>query len=398
MKAQGLADKRPTRPANARQVGRVLDQIQLLQIDSVNVLTRSHYLPLFSRLGLYDRQIVDRLSGKAPRRFVEYWAHEASFVLPSLLPELRVWQRRTWMGAQGMQEDERAELSALVLDCLAVSRPLTAREVADRIGYGARPDRSEWGWNWSAVKRILEQLFAEGVVSAASRTKQFERRYTLMEKVAPAPPDVGSRPDPDAALTRLISVAARAHGIGTVKCFADYFRTPVRESGEAVARLVEEGVLEPVNVLGWNKRVYRHCEAQIPRKAQGRALLSPFDSLIFERTRLEALFGFHYRLEIYTPAERRQYGYYVLPFLLGEEIVARVDLKADRERSVLIVRSAFAETHAPVETPAELSTELQLMAEWLGLGGVIVESDGELADALKTRLISGEESAEGTKT
>lgn len=386
LKAQGLADSRPTSPVTARQVGRCLDRIQLLQIDSVNVLSRSHYLPLFSRLGSYDRAIIDRLSGKAPRRVVEYWAHEASFVLPSLLPELRVWQRRTWMGASRMDSVLLEKLSVLVLDCLGTSKPLTARQVTDRIGYEQGQSGEEWGWNWGPVKRVLEHLFAEGVISAASRTTQFERQYTLMENVAVPSSASGGQPDPNTALRTLISAAAQAHGIGTVRCFADYFRTPIRKSAEAVTTLVEEGVLEPVEVRGWNRRVYRHGDAQLPRKAVGRALLSPFDSLVFERTRLEELFGFHYRLEIYTPAEQRRYGYYVLPFLLGEAIVARVDLKADRNRSVLVVRSAFAESHAPPETAADLAAELQLMARWLDLYDVVIEPGGDFMDALELEL------------
>jgi len=381
--AQGLDKGRPTGPVSSRTVGRTFARLQLVQIDSVNVLARSHFLPFFSRLGNYDRSILQRMSATHPRRMVEYWAHEASYIRPEHFSDLRLWQKRSWVGAHSMDPALRATISARILETLATARPLTAAQIADRIGHVEEKQNANWGWNWSAVKRVLEHLFEEGLVSAASRTEQFERRYTLTARVLPhlhsAAPAQG---DPVPALHRLIDAAAQAHGIGTVRCFADYFRTPVKAAAASVEHLVEAGRLEPVTVAGWNREVFLHSEARLPRSATGRALLSPFDSLVFERRRLEELFGFHYRIEIYTPEHKRRYGYYVLPFLLRDRIVARVDLKADRTGGKLLARSAFAEPGAPLDTAVELAAELRLMAEWLGLRGVEVCPQGDLAGEL----------------
>ena len=380
--AQGLVQERPTGLVTGRQVGRTFDRLRLLQIDSVNVLVRSHYLPFFSRLGGYDVDILHRFAGKAPRRMMEYWAHEASYIKPQDFADLRQWQRRRWVGAAGMDPALVQDLTAKILGTLASSRGLTARAVAERIGHAAHQPKTDWGWNWNAVKRVLEDLFEQGLVSAAARTPQFERLYTLTERVLPAPHNAQYRPDPEQAMLRLIEAAALAHGIGTVKCFADYFRVPVRAAADAVRTLEAAGKLEAVQVDGWRGDVYLHAEAARPRRATGRALLSPFDSLVFERQRVERLFGFRYRIEIYTPAPKRTYGYYVLPFLLGDRLCARVDLKADRASGRLVVRAAHAEADAPPGTAAELAAELADMAEWLSLDAVVVEERGGLAPAL----------------
>ncbi|MGW6174620.1 winged helix-turn-helix domain-containing protein [Arthrobacter sp. NPDC055138] len=393
--AQGLAKERPTGLVTARQVGRTFDRLRLLQIDSVNVLVRSHYLPFFSRLGGYDVDILHRLAGKAPRRMIEYWAHEASYIKPEDFADLRQWQRRRWVGAAGMDPDVVRDLSARILDALATSRGLTARAVADRIGHEETRAKTDWGWNWNAVKRVLEALFEQGLVSAAARTPQFERLYTLTDRVLPAPHDAGHRPHPEEAMLRLTEAAARAHGIGTVKCFADYFRVPARAAAGAVRALEAAGTLERVEVDGWKGEVYLHAGAARPRRATGRALLSPFDSLVFERQRVERLFDFRYRIEIYTPAAKRTYGYYVLPFLLGDRLCARVDLKADRPAGRLVVRSAHSEVDAPPGTAAELAAELAAMAGWLALDRVAVEDRGDLAAGLAREVAKR---AQGTKT
>ncbi|MDQ0075240.1 winged helix-turn-helix domain-containing protein [Arthrobacter oryzae] len=381
--AQGLDKGRPAGPVTARAVGRTFDRLHLVQIDSVNVLARSHYLPFFSRLGNYDRAILHRMASRHPRRMMEYWAHEASFIRPDHFPDLLLWQSRKWVGASAMDPELRTGVAAKVLEELANSKPLTAAELTVRIGHVEDRRTDNWGWNWNAVKRVLEHLFEEGLVSASSRTEQFERRYTPTGKVF-SPLDGGgdSGADPAAAMDRLIAAAARAHGIGTVRCFADYFRTPLRAAAISVQHLVDLGTLEPVSVRGWDRPVYRHVDAKLPRAATGRALLSPFDSLVFERRRLEELFGFHYRIEIYTPEAKRRFGYYVLPFLLRDGIVARVDLKADRAAGHLLARAAHAEPNAPADTAVELAAELQLMAEWLELDRVVVTPAGDLAPAL----------------
>jgi uncharacterized protein YcaQ len=370
-------------------VGRTFDRLQLLQIDSVNVLTRAHYLPLFSRLGNYDVEILHRFAGKAPRRMVEYWAHEASYIRPDHFNDLRVWQKRKWVGASAMDPDTRDDLSERIMQALASSRPLSARAVAERIGHAETRSTAQWGWNWNAAKRVLEDLFERGDVSAAGRNAQFERLYALTGQVMPKGVDPSERPEKDDAMVRLIDAAATAHGIGTLKCFADYFRIPVQPAAAALQQLLAEGRVEEVAVDGWQGPHYLHTEALRPRAARGRALLGPFDSLVFERRRLERLFHFHYRIEIYTPAAQRRYGYYVLPFLLRESLCARVDLKADRSAGLLLVKGAFGEADAPADTAVELAAELELMSRWLGLDGVRVEDRGDLAGPLKI-LLSGQ--------
>lgn len=380
--AQGLAKERPTSLVTARQVGRTFERLQVVQIDSVNVLARSQYLPFFSRLGAYDVDIVHRLAGQGPRRMMEYWAHEASYIRPEHFPDLRVLQQRRWVGASGMAPQVRGDLATRIMDLLESARPLTARQVTVRLDHTEVHERTDWGWNWNSVKQILEDLFEKGEVSSAGRTAQFERRYTPTRRILPGAVDAQHRPDHQDAVLRLTESAAAAHGIGTVRCFADYFRLRVRDVAAAVPELVRRQVLEPVTVNGWNRTVYRHVDAVLPRKTSGRALLSPFDSLVFERQRLQELFGFHYRIEIYTPAQKRRYGYYVLPFLLRDRMVGRVDLKADRAAGRLLVRGSYAEPDAPADTAVELCAELRAMAAWLFLEEVVVEPVGDLAPAL----------------
>lgn len=380
--AQGLDKGRPSGPVTARAVGRTFARLQVVQIDSVNVLARSHYLPFYSRLGNYDRGILQAMAGRGPRRMIEYWAHEASFVRPELFADLVQWQNRKWVGAHSLDPVLRRDMEDRLLATLSRGRPMTAAELTEHLGHDEERLHVNWGWNWNVVKRVLEHLFEQGLVSAASRTEQFERRYTLTSRVLP-PQAVDLREGhADAAMDRLIEAAAQAHGIGTVRCFADYFRVPVRAASESVRRLADAGTLESVTVHGWNREIYRYANARLPRRATGRALLSPFDSLVFERRRLEELFGFHYRIEIYTPAAKRRFGYYVLPFLLRDSMVARVDLKADRLAGKLVVRAAHVEPGAPADTAVELAAELRLMADWLGLGDVLVMPVGDLAAAL----------------
>jgi uncharacterized protein YcaQ len=297
-----------------------------------------------------------------------------------------VWQRRNWVGASGLDPAVRQDLTRRILQALAASRPLTARAVAGRIGHEEEAAKVDWGWNWTAAKRVLEDLFEQGLVSAAGRTAQFERLYAPTAKVLPPALDPLHLPDRDEAMLRLVEAAAAAHGIGSVRCLADYFRLPAKAAARAAAVLAAAGRLEEVEVDGWPGPLYLHPAAARPRTARGRALLSPFDSLVFERRRLQRLFGFHYRIEIYTPAPRRRYGYYVLPFLLGERICARVDLKADRAAGMLLVRGAYAEPQAPAGTAVELARELELLAQWLGLGAVVVQDRGALAPELARAL------------
>jgi uncharacterized protein YcaQ len=378
--AQGFADPRPAGRVDARHIRRVLDRIGLLQIDSVNVLSRSHYLPVFARLGSYPRELLDRLAWGPKREMFEYWAHEASLLPLRLHPYLR------WRMARA------AEHAWPAIARLARENPGFLEKVralvAERgpIGAGAvgtpRPNHPGSMWNWHDGKIAMEWLFYTGEVTAAARPN-FERLYDLTERVLPAPVLAAPTPAPEEAHRELIRIAARAHGVGSEPDLRDYFRLKGPASRAAVADLVEAGELVPVTVPGWRHPGYLWAGARVPRRVTARALLSPFDSLVWERDRAERLFDFRYRIEIYTPAPKRVYGYYVLPFLLGEQIVARVDLKADRKASVLRVQAAHGEDVMPPGAVAEeLAEELAEMAGWLGLDGVAVTTRGDLAPEL----------------
>ena len=396
--AQGFAAPRPAGPVTLRHLQGVLDRVAVLQIDSVNVFCRSHYLPLFSRLGPYDRALLDRASGRAPRRLVEYWAHEASFVAPETHRLLRFRMARAhdeaWGGMVRAARDRPAVLDAVRAE-VAARGPLTAAEIERALAPPAPRERTGWGWNWSDTKRAVEFLFWAGEISSAGRTTQFERRYDLPSRVLP--PAVAAAPDPDPAdaVRELVRIAARACGIATERGLRDYFRLRPQQVRPAIADLVETGELLPVEVTGWSRPGYLHAAARRPRWVRARALLSPFDSLIWERERAEDLFGFRYRIEIYTPASRRVHGYYVLPFLLGDELVARVDLKSERGPAGsgrLRVRAAWSEAAVGPGTPrhgevaAELAEELAVTAAWLGLDVIVVEPRGDLAPALSTSV------------
>ena len=378
--AQGFADGRPERAPDGWALRRVLDQVGLLQIDSVNVLARAHYLPLFARLGPYPVELLERAAWRAPRRLFEYWGHEASLLPVSVQPLLRWRMARAadeaWGGMRRIQS-ERPELVAQVLEEVRDRGPVAASEVLEH----ERPKRTGPWWDWSDVKRAFEWLFWSGQITSARR-RGFERLYDLPERVLG--PEVIATPTPSVedAQRELMRIAARACGVAAERDLRDYFRLPAGEARERIAELVEAGELWPVEVEGWRTPAYLHPAARLPRSVSARALVGPFDSLVWERSRTERLFGFRYRIEIYVPAPKRVHGYYVLPFLLGDRLVARVDLKSDRAAGVLRVQAAHAEEHAPPETAQELTAELESMAAWLGLGGLAVEPRGELAPAL----------------
>jgi uncharacterized protein len=381
-------------PITMRQIQRVIDTVGILQIDSVNVLTRSHYLPMFSRLGDYPRELLDRASGTGPRRLVEYWAHEASFIPPQT-HRLLHWRmaraaEEAW-GGMTRTARERTDLLEQVRLVVAEHGPLTAAATEKLIEDDQPRQRTgEWGWNWSDVKRAISFLFWAGEISSAGRTSQFERRYAVPARVLPAEVAAAPEPDPADARRELVRIAARATGVATERDLRDYFRLKPGEGRIAISELVEAGELLPITVEGWKRPAYLHPQARVPRRISTRALLSPFDSLVWERTRTEELWDFRLRLEIYTPAAKRVHGYYVLPFLLGDRLVGRVDLKADRAPGgggVLLVRAAWIEPGVqPGAVAPELAEELSLMARWLGLDAVRVEPVGDLGPALFSHL------------
>jgi len=384
--AQGFRDPRHT-VATMRTFSRTLARTAVLQIDSVNVLQRAHYMPLFSRVGPYDVDLLRRAAEQPPRRVVEYWAHVAAFMPVELWPVMR--HRMRHYRERGHDWTSVRHDDSLVSSLVAEVRergPSTARDLDD----GLPRVRDHWGWNWSATKKALEYLFAAGELAVAGRNSQFERLYDLPERVLP--PAVLALPEPsDAdAHIELVRRAARAHGVGTEACLRDYFRMRPEQSRAAVRALVDAGELLPVRIEGWDRQAYLHRDAALPRAVHARALLSPFDPLVWERDRTERLFGFRYRIEIYVPEPRRQFGYYVLPFLLGDRLVARVDLKADRKASggagALRVLGAFAEPDPPSDTAPELAAELVSLAQWLGLSDTAVEPRGDLAAALRVHL------------
>ncbi|MFL5844731.1 MAG: winged helix-turn-helix domain-containing protein [Solirubrobacteraceae bacterium] len=363
--AQGFADPRR---ADGRALGRVLSRTGLLQIDSVNVLQRAHYLPVFSRIGSYDTTALDRLSHYAPRRLFEYWGHEASLLPVALWPLMQWRMERANMDAWGGMFRVATEQPELVEEMYAAVRdggPITASFLSSHV-----PKVRGEMWAWSDQKRALEWLFWTGRITSARRLSNFERAYDLPERVIPRAILAQPVPSMEEAQRELLRLSIRAMGVATATDLRDYFRLPAEDTKLRLAELVEAGDLLPVTVAGWGRPAYLDPAARIPNRVEARALLAPFDPLVWERARTERIFGFRYRIEIYVPAEKRVHGYYVLPFLLGDRLVARVDLKADRQAGILRVQSCHFEDHAPDHAAGELRAELELMASWLGLDRV----------------------------
>lgn len=381
--AQGFDNARPDGAANLGHVRRAVDRLGLLQIDSVNVLVRAHYLPLFSRLGNYASGHLDRLAWgrRSERGLFEFWAHEASLLPIAAHPLFR------WRMARALAGQARGSLTKFGQEKKAYIGEVR-REIADR-GPLAASELSNGGerggswWGWSNGKRAVEWLFYAGVVTTATRRGTFERVYDLTERVLPAAVQALPTPSPEEAQRELLRRSARALGVATAAELRDYFRLPVADTKLRLDELVEAGELLAVEVEGWNRPAFLDPKARLPRRIEARALLAPFDPLIWERDRTERLFDFHYRIGIYTPIAKRTHGYYVLPFLLGDRLVGRVDLKADRANSRLLVHAAHIETGQDARTIAgPLRTELRLMADWLGLESVSLPRVGALAKAM----------------
>ncbi|WP_106814378.1 winged helix-turn-helix domain-containing protein [Microbacterium timonense] len=385
--AQGFARPRPA-AAGTRQLNAALARMATLQIDSVNVFARSHYMPLFSRVGAYDQAALDRLLFARRPAYVEYWAHVAAFI-PAAdwgLFDFRMAAMRAKYQAPGGWFDTHRDIVEWVRAELADRGPLRPAQIEHDAKQGAR---GPW-WDWDVVKHALEHLWLFGEVAIAGR-RGFERRYALAEQVIPA--HVLAAPVPkDDAIRELVRRAARAYGIATAADIADYWRIADRKAVIAtLGDLVDAGELRPVTVDGWKSagrpaKAWLHDEAVIPRRIDAAAILTPFDPVVWFRDRAQRLFDFEYRIEIYTPAPRRRYGYYSLPVLLGDDIVGRVDLKADRARSTLLVQSAWWEHGRPADAAARLADELRLAAAWQGLEEISVSRWGDAADDLAGAL------------
>lgn len=379
--AQGLDRPRPSGRVDVRHLRRAMGEIGALQIDSVNVVERAHHLTLFSRLGRYDTGLLWR-AFQDRRELFEYWGHEASFLSVESWPLVRhrMDGMRRWRAVERIEREHPGYIEA-VLEEVAEHGPLTTSDLTDQ-----GPSRREAWWGWTEGKLALEWLFATGRVTVAER-RNFTRYYDVPERVIPER-ILGAEPVPRPDAHReLVLRAARSMGVATAKGLADYYRLPIAEARRAVADLAAAGRLEEVEVEGWRHPGFLHPEARTPREVEARSLLCPFDPLIWYRERTERLFDFHYRLEIYTPKPKRRFGYYVLPFLLGDRLVARVDLKADRAAGVLRVQGAYAETGVSVRYVAsQLAVELSEMANWLGLSDVAVARRGGLAASVRSAL------------
>ncbi|WP_375485692.1 winged helix-turn-helix domain-containing protein [uncultured Mycobacterium sp.] len=388
--AQGLADRRPVGSVSRAHLRRLISRIQVLQLDSVSVVVRAHYAPVFSRLGPYDREVLDRAawshSARSPRLLVEYWAHEAALMAVDDWPLLR-WRMRQYRHGRWGTHIVKAnpQLADDIIAAVAQLGPCTAGQIEAHLAAEPRRAKGPW-WNRSDTKWVAEALFAAGVLTTSTRVG-FARHYDLTERVLP-PEVLARKVDDDEAIRELTLRSASALGVGTEADIRDYFRLSAAQVKPAIAKLVADGELERVDVDGWSTPAYLHAGQPIPRRDRGTALLCPFDPLIFFRPRVQRLFGFHYRIEIYTPAAQRRYGYYVWPFLLDGELVGRVDLKADRAANTLHVVGAFIEPEqSPPRVATALAGELRMMASWLGLGGVTVGDRGDLANELRAALL-----------
>jgi uncharacterized protein YcaQ len=379
--AQGFGEPRPVGRIDRRHARRVFQHVQLVQIDSVNVLVRSQELPVFARLGPHRRDLIPAMAAEG--ELFEYWGHMASLIPVEhhRLFRFKMEQARRghgmWAGMTRLLR-ERPEYLAAVLDDVKARGPLRAGDLRD----GGPRHREPW-WSWDDAKVALELLFYMGDVTAR-RLPNFEREYDLTERVIPSAVLEQPTPTEHESRRELLALAALALGVGTARDLCDYVRLNIPKSRAALADLVEDGRLVAVRVEGWDQPTYMRAGARVPRRIGARTLLSPFDSLVWDRDRTERLFGFHYRIEIYTPAPKRRFGYYVLPFLLGDELVARVDLKSDRKAGALLVQAVWGEPGVyDEEVAGELYDELVELAQFLELERIVIAKKGDLAGAVQ---------------
>lgn len=373
--AQGFSDGRPHGRIDSRHFSKLMSRLRLLQIDSVNVVTRAHYLAVYARLGSYNRQALDRWIYDG-RNLFEYWCHEQSYAPMSfhamMRPRMEQKRNFSWRRYQELRKNEPDYIES-VLEEVRQRGPITNRDLSDP------GERTGPWWGYGKGKIALDWLFLTGQITVDRRVN-FERFYDMPERVMSTEALAAPTLTATEADRARIREAAGALGIGTVADLADFFRMRKAEAGASIEWLVEQGELREVAVDGWNQPAYVRPDVVVPRIRRGTALVAPFDSLVWDRSRTERMFGFHYRIEIYTPAPKRIYGYYVLPFLVDGVLVGRVDVKADRHEGVLRVPGAFAEDGVDIaHTARALAHELHVMAGWLGLDGVEVGDKGNLA-------------------
>ncbi|HEY9478208.1 MAG TPA: crosslink repair DNA glycosylase YcaQ family protein [Microbacteriaceae bacterium] len=380
--AQGFG-RRSAAAVGTRQLNLLIDRLGLLQLDSVNVFERSHYLPAFARLGAYDKVTLDRLAFSPSSRYLEYWAHEAAIIPVQTWPLMR-WRMERYRTRSAGDASAWSHANRQLIDWLKAELREKGPLPASAIEHEANKRTGPW-WGHSPVKTGLEVLFRWGELVSAGRTR-FERTYALPEQILPAEVLNADVPQHEAH-KRLLAHAARAHGIGTAADFADYFRLKSKDALPVLRELEDEGVIVPVTVPGWDRQAFLHRDARIPRRLDATALLSPFDPVVWDRARAQRLFDFHYRIEIYTPAPKRIFGYYNLPILIDDKLVGRIDLKSDRQEKTLRVQSAWHEPHADQATvAARIAPLLGQTAAWQGLEAVEVMGRGNLASAVAAEL------------
>ncbi|MGI9624379.1 MAG: winged helix-turn-helix domain-containing protein [Acidimicrobiales bacterium] len=382
--AQGFAEKRPAGRVDRRHLRRTMDRLQLIQLDSVPVVVRTQYLPLFSRLGPYRPEQLNEIAYSHDEWF-EAWAHEASLLPVEAEPLLRWHKRRssegdTWSGLYRLACEEPAYVES-VLDEISDRGPLLTSELSD-----PRPRAGEWWGSRSLGQLAVDWLFRIGAIGVR-RSPGFEKSFDLIERIVPAEILAERTPTDVDAMKELICRSSKAHGVGTANDIVDYFRLPIKEAKALIPELVEDGRLLPASVEGWDKPAFLHPEAVLPRQVRARALLSPFDPVCWYRDRALRLFDFHYRLEIYVPKKKRVYGYYVLPFLMGDRLAGRFDLKTHRDRGVLEVVGSYCEDgEDPGEVAPAAAQELLALATLVGVDSVSVNKRGNLSGPLNAAL------------
>lgn len=379
--AQGFGRPRPT-TVGTRQLNLAIERLGLLQLDSVNVFERSHYLPIAARLGPYDKALLDRLTFSRTSSYIEYWAHEAAIIPVESWPLLRFRMQR-FRDKSAAETDGWAASNRPMLDWLLAELADKGPLPASAIEHDATKRVGPW-WGWSDVKTGLETLFRWGDVVSAGRTR-FERTYALPRQIL-SEEIIDRVVDRVDAHRELVHRSVAAHGIGTASDLADYFRLSVAETVAALRDLEDAGIVRQVEVPGWRRPAWLHTAARIPRRIVATALLSPFDPVVWERDRAERMFGFRYRIEIYTPAPKRIFGYYSLPILLDDALVGRIDLKSDRRNGVLRVQSAWNEACPHPDAAVRLAPLLRETAAWQGLDDIEVVDRGSLARAVAAEL------------